>query len=470
MTKKTTIVIRVFLWLILAVALGWFAYFKIVPSGKISYVYNFSKPSFFIGKLSPAERVEISPTGAKIKGDPVYFSLRPPRRFERASVTIKFKNTTNFPVMEMGLLNDKIAWGYDLQPLENKIIDQLSLVWPVVYGQKRERLIEREKKYETVEEFLSNLPTSGEIALYDYSLKNNFLLDKYEPGGEKQQIDYSWRGSYQFYTYIKNEDLDYVFNFTDLNINQDNDPVDIKVYSSDGLIRTEHIADDLAASPERQARLKIAGLKEGVYRLSFIANDDIITKNIASAQSQFALINKIWLYDNNKTPLVLYTNSHLINAQTVNPASKGKIKVGESTLDLKETYRQISLKIISQPAKIELAKDDIIISGDGVFSLNEAGFLDPRFKRVDKNLDINQKKINYILTNYQAPLESGEWRIATADFDLTKAYQENGKYQFLISVPGLKAEESVNGALIIKEIKIDLSGASLRQKFNKFFK
>jgi len=246
MTKKTIIVIRVFLWLVLAVILSWFAYFKIVPSGKISYVYNFSKLSFFIGKLSPAERVIANQGSAEVRGDPVYFSLRPPRRFEQASVTIKFKNTTDFPVVELGLLNDKIAWGYDLKPLENKIIDQLSLVWPAVNSQNGIRLIEREKKYDTVEEFLSNLPASNEIALYDYSLKNNFLLDKYQPAKEKQLVNYSFRGAYQFYTYIKNEELDYVFEFTDLNANRDNDPVDIKVYSADGLIRTEHIADDLA--------------------------------------------------------------------------------------------------------------------------------------------------------------------------------------------------------------------------------
>ncbi|MDO8668028.1 MAG: hypothetical protein Q7K35_02930 [bacterium] len=467
MARKTIIIIRIILWLILAATIGYFAYLKIVPSGKISFSHDFNKPSFFIGKLSPAERVEISQAGAEVKGDPIYFSLRPPRRFEQASVTIKFKNTTDFPILEIGLLNDKISWSYDLKPLQNKIIDRLALAWPVVYGKNGARLIERERKYDTVEDFLSNLPASDEIALYNYSLKNNFLLNKYEAQKGKQSINYSFRGSYQFYTYLKNEDLDYVFNFTDLNINRDNDPVDIKVYSPDGLIRAEHIADDLAASSERQARIKISDLKEGIYRLSFIANDDIVTKNIESAQSQFSLINKVWLYDNNKKPLVLYTNSHMINAQTINPASLGKIKVGENILDLNETYKQLSSKVANQPAKIELAKDDIIISGDGVFSFAEAGLLDPRFKSIDKNLDINQEKINYILTNYKEPLKTEEWQIATAEFDLTKAYREDGKYQFLISIPGLKAEASSSGAIIIKEIKIDLSGTSLKQKFNK---
>ena len=64
MAQKNVLKIRVFLWLILAFVLGWFGYIKIVPTGTISYTYDFTKPSFFIGQPSPAERVEISKNGA----------------------------------------------------------------------------------------------------------------------------------------------------------------------------------------------------------------------------------------------------------------------------------------------------------------------------------------------------------------------------------------------------------------------
>lgn len=469
MGRKNIIIMRVILWLILAVILTFFIYFKIVPTGKISYVYDFSQLNYFIGKLAPPARVELNKRGAEIKGDPVYFSLKTPRRFAKAKVTVKFKNTTNFPVMEIGLLNDKVAWGYDLKPLQNKIIDQLALVWPVVYGQDGVRLIEREKKYNTVEQFLSDLPESQEIALYDYSLKTKFQLDSYQPKQANQVIDYGFRGSYQFYTYIKNEDLNYLWNFIDLNINQDSDQVDIKVYSPDGLIYSARAADDKAGSNERQAAIKIADLPEGVYRLSIIANDDIITKSIISPQSQFALINKVWLAQGDKKNTVLFTNSRQVSAQTINPASLEKIKIGTGVIDLNQTYKQFSLKTPSQPVKIELAKDDIIISGDGVFSFSQGSLLDPRFKNIDRNIGINQEKINYILTNYQTPAESEGWQTATADFDLTKAYQENSKYQFLISLPGLKAEELTEGAVTIKEIKVDLQGTSLWRKVKKYF-
>lgn len=463
MNRKNILKIRIILWLILAAVTGWFAYMKIIPTGKISYDYDFSRPNYFISKLTPADRLNLDKSQTEIKGGPVYFSLKTPRRFERAKATVKFKNTTDFPVIEIGLLNNKAAWSYDLKPLENKIIDQLSLVWPVVLAPNGVKLIEREKKYDTVEQFLGNLPAKNEIALYNYSLKNNFLLDRYEPVKENNLIDYKFRGAYQFYTYIKQEELDYVFNFTDLNTNPDKpSQIVIKVYSSDGLIYS-------AGAVNNKAVIKIADLPEGVYRLSVIASDQIITNSLASRQSRFVLINKIWLAQGNKARPVLFTNSRLVNAQTMNPASKGKIKIGDNFLDLKETYKQFSAKILSGTAKIELPKDDIIISGDGVFSFTADGWFDPRFKSLDANLNINGEKINYILTDYQTPASFDGWQTASAKFDLTRAYQEGGKYQFLISIPAFKAEEPVSGQIIIKEIKVDLTGTELWQKLKQYF-
>lgn len=458
---KNILIIRIILWLALALVTGWFFYLKIAPAGSISYVYNFSRTSYFIGKLTPAERVELATVNsqAKIKGGPVYFSLKTPRRFERAKVAVKFKNMTDFPVMEIGLLNNKKIGSYDLKPLENKIIDRLSLAWPVINGENGVRLIEREKKYDAVEQFLGNLPPREEMALYNYSLKNNFLLAGYDSSHRDNLIDYKFRGSYQFYTYIKQEQLDYVFNFNDLD---NNDRVEIKVYSPDGLIYS-------GGGNKRQAAVKIDGLPEAVYRLSVMADDKIITESIASRQDRFVLINKAWLAAGNKESSVLFTNSRLINAQTINPASLGKIKIGDNFLDIKETYKQFSAKNLSGTAKIELPKDDMIISGDGLFSLAAEGLFDPRFKKADGQLDINGGKINYVLADYQAPVSEDGWQTAAAEFDLTKAYEENGKHQFLISIPNFKAEEPAAGEIIIKEIRVDLKGRSWRDKFRKYF-
>ena len=471
------------MWLLLTTAVAWLIYLKIVPTGEITYVNDFHGLNYFIGKLTPLERVVASPGLTLIKGEPAYFSLRPPRKFNQAKVTVKFKNRSDLPLMEIGLLNDKVAANYDLKPLTNKTLDQLSLVWQTVAG-GGVKLIEREKKYDSVEQFLKNLPPNREIALYNYSLKNNFLLPDYKPTLTEKAVNVDWRGAYQFYTYVKNEDLNYVFNFLDLNLNKDDDPIEIKVYSPDGLIYSETVIDTIASLPERRAAIKLPGLTEGVYRLSITANNDIITKKITSSQSYLVLINKVWLAGGSLVK-VLYTDSRQVSAETINPASLGQIKVGAGVINLNQTYRQFSVvpgkdedsetSDLTSKTKIELDKDDIMISGDGLFSLTP-DFFSPGFKKVNENSDINGEGINYILTSYESPITTDGWQTATAEFDLTRAYQENGKYQFLISLPGLKLESSEAAitagqaaGVEISEIKVALTGKSLWQKLKEIF-
>lgn len=465
---KNIAAIRIILWLILVLSIGFFAYMKICPSGAISYVHDFSGQNYFIGKLSPEERVELRSDEVEIKGDPVYFSLATPRRFERAKITVKFKNTTDFPIMEIGLLNDKNSWNYDLKPLQNKIMDQLYLAWHAISDKNGTILAEREKKYGSVSDFLSNLPPKNEMALYHYDLKAEFALDEYEPSPESSRIGCKLRGSYQFYTYIKNEWLDFVFDFSDLNINADDDPVAIKIYSKQAEIYATLVEDDKKENLARRANIKIPDLPEGVYRFSIIANDDIITESITSRQSRFVLKNKAWLAGN-KENTVLFTDSRIMNVQAMNPASVGKIKIGGDFLDISEPYRQFSMKIQNRAARIELPKSDVIISGDGVFGFAQDELFNPAVKSVDANLGINAEKINYVLADYKTPADFEDWRVASAEFDLTRAYREKGKYKFLISVPGMKAENSHSGEVAIKEIKIDLAGISLVEKIKRYY-
>ena len=88
--------------------------------GKITYKNNFKIENFFIGKLTPRERVNEPKNGVQsIIGDPVYFNLWTPRKFEKAKVILKYKrqiaNTYNDqaaqninPIIELGVLSDKI--------------------------------------------------------------------------------------------------------------------------------------------------------------------------------------------------------------------------------------------------------------------------------------------------------------------------------------------------------------------------
>ncbi len=504
--------LRIILWVILAGVVGWLLYMGVAPSGKISYTYDFTKPNYFIEKLTPKERVKPIvcdketefPRGNSVSdaifcsqviiGDPVYFSLHTPRRFDEAMLTLKYRrqeiaspagDPISIPLIEAGVLVDKIVWRYDLKPIENKIIDQLSLVW----GETREGdtvLLQRDisttsepiKKYNSIQNFLDNLlaspklggPEINEIATYNYNLDTEYLLPDYKPSDEENKINYALRGPFQFYTYVKDEKLDFTFNFQDLNKNKDSDEINLYLYYNNQLIDSRHFDDDGVSENNNkitdrgEMKLKLANLPEGVYKIEIKTNDDIVTKSIKTKQQKLSFINKVWIYDSGNENIELYSDSSAINAQTINPANLQTIEINDDELEISETYKQFSIKIKGDIKKIKLQKDDVILSGNGVFSFNKESLISPEIKKVDVNMDIANENINYILANYNYPREEGEWKTAKAQFDLSKAYRENGKYSFLISVPGLKADDEIDDFIEISEIKINLQGTSLWEK------
>ncbi|PIR13389.1 hypothetical protein COV49_02375 [Candidatus Falkowbacteria bacterium CG11_big_fil_rev_8_21_14_0_20_39_10] len=476
--NKFIVKLRIFLWLVLTVVVGSSFWLGIVPSGKIVYISDFEKENEFVQKLTPEERVKPAENGTqKIIGNPVYFSLRTPRKFEKAKLTLKYKNSQNISLLEAGVLVDKQIWRYDLKPIENKVIDDLSMVWDVI----RERdtvLLQREKKFNSLGDFLNNLPARDEIALYNYSLDKEFILSDYKKEKELNSkalelSSFSLRGNYQFYTYIKDENLSFNFTFQDLNQNQDADQVDINVYYQNQLIDSRHLDDDgitvdfRGASQARALDLNLASLPEGVYKIEVRAGDDIVSQEIKTSQTKVAFINKIWLLAAGKENFSVFTDSNLVGAQTINPASRQTLKINGEDLEISETYKMFSQKTGMALAEIKLQKDGIILSGDGVFSFSEGSLINPDFKKVTPDLDIDRAQINYILADYRGPSQDGEWKVATAEFDIANAYREFSKNSFIISVPALSAEDDIDDYIKIDEIKVELEGKSLWEKLRE---
>jgi hypothetical protein len=471
--------LRIFLWVVLAGIVGWLVFMGVVPSGKISYSYNFENSSYFIKKLTPAERVKLPENGKQaIIGSPSYFFLRTPRKFDKAVLTLMYRDASpeaGEPIIEAGVLLDKNLWRYDLKPIENKIIDQLSLVW-----NKTEKngitFLQREKKYETIEDFLNNLPNPKEIALYNYNFNFEYLLPDYKPAGEETEINNSLRGDYQFYAYLKNEDLDFTFFLDDLNKNKGGDPVDLNLYYKNKLIDSRRLDDDgiTSDSGEKSARgelkLKNSGLPEGIYKIEVKAGNDIVTIKIKTKQNKISFINKIWLADGGKKDFSIFTDLKNLSAETINPAKLQKIKIGNRELIVNRTYSQFNADISSSTSEIKLEKDDVMLAGDGVFAFSEGSLINPDIKKVNDNFDANKGNVNYILARYVSPREENGWKIAEAEFDLTGTYREDGAYSFIISIPGLNAEDEIGDGVLLDEIRVNLEGKSLFKKLRELIK
>ncbi|NTW22044.1 hypothetical protein HGA34_00690 [Candidatus Falkowbacteria bacterium] len=468
--------IRLILWSALALVTGWLLYMGVVPSGRITYKIDFKNPGYFIRKLTPEERV-LPPSGGEqsIVGDPAYFAVRTPRAFARAKVTVKYKAPDDIKVIEAGVLTDKRVWRYQTKPLENRNLDELSDSWSSI-RQGQTLLLQKEKKFANLDDFFRNLPEPRRVAVYNFGLAAPFKLFDYQPGTSTNQFAYPIRGSYQFHTYIKDEKLSFHLAIRDLNLNRDSDPVELKLWQGSRLLQSVKLQDDgvagdtgKAAQP-RELKLEASRLPEAAYRLELAGNDDIVTDSIETPQSKLAFINKVWFAEGAKKPIVLDTDSQEVNVQTLNPSKLSTVTVGQNKLAVTETYRQYSVTTKDRLTRVVLPQDDMIVSGDGVFSL-VGSFVDPGFLKVGPNFFPGQRGVEFVVADYTPPkTDKDGWRTAEAEFELGQsAYREFYKYSFMISIPGLKAEEEPQRKLVLKEIAIEFSGSSWWGKFKNIF-
>lgn len=475
---------RLILGLVLFIFLAIFLYLKIVPFGHISYSRDYTSAwrsgKGFIYGFTPEERVDFkNGDGPLIVGDPVYFSVFSPRTFDKAKMTITYRDnlSIDMPVIEAGVLVDNIVWRYDLKPVDNKALDYLMLRWNKI-EENGYVFLQKDNNYSSLADWEKDLKNgrlkdcsdnlTNCLAVYNYSPEYNYQISNYQPS-LPLTIDQPLRGAHQFYLYLKNEPLHLDFYFVDQNLDLKPAPVKVILSSSDRVIETETI-DDPNAHPgsgqieEKKLSLDQRNLPAGVYKVEVKITDDMIIKKINSSIGRLSFINKIWPVSG-KGNLTLYTDTDYLQVKALNPASLQTISFAGKNFSLTEAYRQFNFesKDGGIAKEIKINKDDLILENSGVFAFSPAGIINPSLTKVDRSFSV-KTPVKYIVAGYSEPKEADGVKTATVEFDLKNAYREKGKYSFMISVPGLKAEDGIDDNLEIDKIKIEFEGRTLWQK------
>lgn len=494
--------LRLFFGSVLLILILVFLYLKVVPFGHISYVRSypetFKSGKGFIYGFTPAERVDLK-SGAlpRLIGDPVYFSVFTPRTFDTARLTIKYKSHLGAaePIIEAGVLTDKVVWSYDLKPIQNKILDSLKRTWPRLENGSQ-MLLQKDKQYANWAELeadlkkgtLKNCPEGINqcLATYNYNVNSQYR-EKNPSNSVPLVIDTPLRGAHQLYVYSSNQTLHLEFDFINLRQDKAADPVTVNFYSAGNnqLIDSKYLADDQknlngpaaasgagAASETKKIILDEKNLPRGVYKVEIKVRDDTVIKSIASSVDKLVFINKVWPVSAGM-PLSLFTDASYLQAKVYSPASRQTINFAGEDFKLEEPYKQFDLKAKNPQAiqEIKLVKDDIILENNGVFAFNKNNLFNPAPYKIDRFFNLSDD-LKYVLADYAPPLDYVEegFKTQTVEFDTKHAYRENHKYSFMISVPGLDSGASSSGYLEIKEIRLDFSGRTLIQKiFNKNF-
>ncbi|HZJ41932.1 MAG TPA: hypothetical protein VFD51_02870 [Patescibacteria group bacterium] len=460
-----------------------FLWLKIVPGGAISYtrdysqIFNFGQG--FIYNFTPQDRVIDVGTGLpKITGDPVYFSVFTPRPFSRATLTVSYYRHLNqkTPIIEAGVLADNIVWRYNLQPIENRIIDSLKSSWHILSEVPLILLLN--DNYQDKDNFLADLKSNnlkdcdnGDpiscLAVYNYDIDVNSKFS-FTENEKALTIDVPLRGAHSLYVYVSKPSLDFNVEFVDLNLDKDPDPISMILYQGKEIISRSDLPDlnNLPSSEKEEIKklsLSANKLAEGVYKLEIKMGDDVVIKKIESSTNRLVFSRKIWPVSYNKN-IEVYTDANYLFLKALGPASLQNFSFGGQDFSLNEPYLKEEYNLVNNGEinKIVLEKDDVILENSGVFSFSKDTFFNPQLKRVDNYFEPTAD-IKYIVADYKSPEQSKDARLVqSVEFDMTGVYREKGRYNFAISIPNLEAEDDTY--LEIEKMDIKFSGRTIWQK------
>lgn len=454
--------------------------------GKLVLKYDFSHAPDLISLITPAGRasdrsmnLQTRETYQIISGDPTYFTVTVPRSFSTAEVSIDYTNPEQ-NILELGLQKGA-GWNFELKPLENKFID--ASTWERTDDDAL-ILLQKNPTYSSVDDFIANLPKDKNIATYNYALPYSFKIEDYQPSNNSLEISTALRGKHVFYTYLKNETLDFTFKFKDLNSAFNVDDFKLQVTNGKGTeILEDFLPDDGDVIADgkiygvRTKNIQLTDLPEGIYIITLDVTDDIITEAISTKQHLLVAQNNIFLANNasyeepealqkimTNCDALLFRTSHAENLQTA--------FIQSQPLDINSINKWFTWEdpnsALGSLKKIEVSKGDLQVQGAGYFSFTPESWFDPDFgiSKLSNTTDLNF--FDYLIAaNYSAPVEAQRFKTATQQFNLDYVPGDRKTLNFVISAPGLA---DTNADILIKEIRVALYRESIWEKIKAYFK
>jgi hypothetical protein len=439
-----------------------------------------------LGEASPAERVVLGRGGPLLMlADPLYFSVFSPRAFSHAEVEIIYRPhfSSSTPVFEAGFLADADLWRYRLRPVYNLWLEKSFRSWPVK-TQDNWRLFQRQEKFTDVAEFLQTWQGDNNnicvfkncLALYNIdssSFPPTLDLNSFGQKIGGTSLPFGLRGTHQFYFYLSGGDLDITGSLLDGNENKDRDDAEFFLFYGKELISSLRLPDDRTQieesgvlSAEQNFQIIRSNLKSGIYRLEFRANDDLTWNNLRINSAYLSFIHRIWPIS--EFSLNLITDASYLQVKALDPAALQTINFGGQSLNISSIYKQYEALADVGGQTINLSRGSIILENNGVFALSADALLNPDYPRLDRFAP-SVEQLDFVLADYEpAVILDNGWLRSRLDFASGDLYREKGRYNLILSVPGLQLDRA-EGLLEIKEIKVHFYGKNLMEKIKDWF-
>lgn len=439
-------VIRLIQLVIVLIPFGifvWLARIELVPSGVFELQHTVGDSSPYIDALSPQDRVRDETT---IIDDPVFFFLHPHRHFDKVAFDIWFKNET-VPIVEFGGLVKTKPDAYDLQPFHHRLIDQLG--WSSVSAQGL-TLYQKTKRYDSLEAFYAQPPARGAVAVYKAEYRAPFRLADYAPSHQSKTLEVSLRGTHEFKTYIKNETLDFRFEYMDMNRDDGADPITVTLFNEQG----QPVADargqddrrtqgDSIPSGMNNLSLTVPGLAEGVYKVVMNAPRDIFFRKMHTPQQKIIFLHSVFLGDEiayraEPHATRLWTSSPLLRVQTRHATGVQQLRVGEKSLAIAEPYAWYTIETGNGLIAVDVPKNDLEIFFDGPLAFSTEAYFQPDPIALRPYVNVEEQGIEYILTSYVPPRAQNGWLVQTIEIDALPLVFDKKSWKFTFSTPEIR--------------------------------
>ncbi|MFH1536913.1 MAG: hypothetical protein ABID45_02935 [Patescibacteria group bacterium] len=442
----------------------WFLFFYIAPTGKMNLSYNYSTSPDFISVFDPAGRawgrelnIKSNEYYQRIMAEPVYFHVETPRSFNTAKVTLEYRNPEQ-NIVELGI-NKAGEGNYEIKPIENKLIDN-SLWEKTIDEEQNIILLQKEKKYESINEFLENYQVNPEdpdqIATYHYSLKPEVKIPDYIPQNYSKKIQTNLVGTHEMLFYVQDEDMNLDLNFTNTSTKDETKPISIKIKKDDIEILSEAVEN-------YKHSINLTNLASGVYSINIISSEHVILDNINTNLQK--IITKEKIYPDQSEDLVeIYTNSIDLNFRTWITSGLQELYVNDDIVSINKVQRLINWREqddeeYNNPKQITIPKGNVEIIGDGYFALDQNMYFNP-YPNIDRLFyytDIEDYDF-LIASNYQTPIKKISNITTTTEFDLYGVAGDRKNLDFVLSAPGL---DDVNEDILVYKINIELTRENL---------
>ena len=416
------------------------------PSGIIERSFVFDGKSIWLYPFQPGERVT-SPgkqpdgwTGQRIVSEPVYTTVRLPGPFDRLEVSLDIR-AKDQPIAELGILRDEEAFQFEYKPLFSQVLIDgwKEAEYQNVHGFIREDGLPSDLLSKDTQRVLVWGSDSPELALSD-----SVPLPR--------SVDINLRGTHEFWLVPVNGQIDMTFLLQDANrARAGTQNVGAFVLrKGDEVLVTEPVSVsgtlDAKMSQPFQKRVFANNLADGVYRLTFQADDDFFIRRIDSPVRRWVVGPRFYPgdavgYKEGRVSVSWLTNSQHMTAEVRHADSLQTIMFGTSAQAIDKTHTPYAMAratsdIAAPWATVSQPISNVRMVGDGFFAVDAQAAFAPALRRLTADTKPTEEGIVAIRTPYVAPQDLGDgWYRVKASFWLPDTSESQ---KLALGLPGLQ--------------------------------